>query len=71
MDDRLKGLISTSLGISKRDVVLNGIQWVLDACEKTPQDTAAALRVGAYKTRYRVALIVTVPVDLDDRLRSS
>jgi hypothetical protein len=68
MADRLATLIVGVPGISKRDVVLTGIDVLLTACEKAPQETRSLLKIGAFDSRGRVSLTVKAPLDLDERL---
>lgn len=70
MADRLECLVAAVPGISKRDVVLTGIQSMLEACERAPDDVLQILKVGAFKSRGKVTFGVSVPMDLDERLGS-
>jgi len=68
MADRLEAMVVAVPGISKRDVVLTGVEVLLEACEKAPQETRSLLKIGAFDSRGRVNLTVKAPMDLDERL---
>jgi hypothetical protein len=68
MADRLQDLIIAVPGISRRDLVLTGVEIIMQTCEKSPDQIGAMLKIGAFESRAKVTGSVKSPPELDERL---
>jgi hypothetical protein len=68
MADRLADLIIAVPGISRRDLVLTGVEMILQTCEKAPDQIGTLLKIGTFESRGKVTGAVKCPPELDERL---
>lgn len=68
MADRLGNLIAAVPALKKRDVVLTGLEEILEVCEQSMEQPPAALKLGAFESRGRTSFGFRLPIALDERL---
>lgn len=68
LDQRLTNLMSRIPGFSRKDVVLTGLDQLLEICERTPGCPVPELKLGSFKSRGQTSLGFRIPLDLDTRL---
>jgi hypothetical protein len=66
--DRLDRLIAAVPGITKRNVVLTGVELFLEACENNPESAPQMLKNVGFEARGKVSLCSKIPLALDERL---
>jgi hypothetical protein len=66
--DRLDRFIAAVPGITKRNVVLTGVELFLEACESNPGLAPQMLKDVGFESRGKVSLCSKIPLALDERL---
>lgn len=66
--DRIDRLIGAVPGISKKAIVATGVLMILEMYEGSPEKFSQIVKARASQTKGRVALCVSIPLELHERL---